>query len=289
MEEKKMKKLILWLIHSKLPMLGRIYAAIFNKKGYYTFSGWGLTTTSSYPPWVNTIKDKKNIHNIFLEIDQDLKERIKNKKFFSTENRHFTKLSEHYERLEYLKWRHYILFITSLYAAQYTKSKNKTFVECGVGDGFSAYYAINALKKKKIKFKCYLYDSWSSMKKKYLNQKELRLFKDNKYDYLDFDLVKKNFKHDNNVNFIRGYLPQSLKLKKLKKISWLSIDLNSAKPTVAVLDHLYKKIEKGGVIILDDYGGSGYVETKLAVDIFFRKKKSIVFQFPTGQAMIIKS
>ena len=87
---------------------------------------------------------------------------------------------------------------------------------------------------------------------------------------------------------MRGYLPESLKLKKIKKISWLSIDLNSSKPTISVLNHFYKKIEKGGIIILDDYGGGGYIETKKAVDIFFKKKNSIIFQLPTGQAIIIK-
>ncbi len=283
-----MKKFISWLIHSKIPIMGRIYAAIFNKKGYYTFSGWGLTTTTTFPPWFNTLNDKKNINNIFLKIHQNLKERVKDNRFTSTENRHFKTLSEHYERLEFLKWRHYILFISALYASQYTKSKIKTLIECGVGDGFSVFYAINALKEKKIRFNCYLYDSWGAMKKKYLNKEELKLFEDNKYDYLDFEVVKKNFKDEKNINFLRGYLPESLKLNKINKISWLSIDLNSAKPTISVLNHFYKKIEKGGIIILDDYGGSGYVETKKAVDIFFRKKNSIIFQLPTGQAIIIK-
>lgn len=276
------------LIYSKFSVIGRVYGALLNKKGYHTFSGWGLTTTSTFPPWTNVINEKKNIHKIFINIDNNLRERIKNKTFISTENRNFKNLKEHFDRLDYLKWRHYILFYSAVHAALHTKSKIKNFVECGVGDGFSIFYAINALKKFKINHNCFLFDSWGPMKKKFLNKKEQASFDENKYEFLNFDTVKKNFSKEKNIKFVRGYLPETLKSVKLKKISWLSIDLNSSKPTIKTLAYFYNKVEKGGIIILDDYGGGGYVETKFAVDKFFLKKKSLIFQIPTGQALIIK-
>ncbi len=284
-----MIKFIKKLIYSKIPLIGRLYGAIFNKKGFYTFSGWGLTTTASFPPWINISNNKEDLNNIFLEIDKTLRKKLKSNQFIATEHLGFKKLEHHDDRLDYLKWRHYLIFISTLYAAQLTKSKNKILVECGAADGISAFYAINALKRKKIDFKCYLYDSWGPMKKKFLNKIELKSFKENKYNFLNFEIIKKNYKSEKKVEFIKGYLPSTLKNKNLKNISWLSIDLNSAKPTIDVLNHFYNKIEIGGIIILDDYGGAGYIETKKAVDKFFQNKKSIVFQLPTGQAIIQKS
>ena len=284
-----MIKFLKWLIYSKIPLFGRLYGAIFNKKGFYTFSGWGLTTTSSFPPWVNIPNNKKDINNIFLEIDKTLRKKLKSNQFIATEHLKFKKLEDHDARLDYLKWRHYIIFVSTLYAARLTKSKNKILVECGAADGISAFYAINALKKKKIGFKCYLYDSWSPMKKEFLNNIELKSFENNKYNFLNFEIIKKNYKGEKKVQFIKGYIPTTLKNKILKKITWLSIDLNSAKPTIDVLNHFYDKIETGGIIILDDYGGGGYIETKKAVDKFFQDKNTIVFQLPTGQAIIQKS
>ena len=76
----KLVKIFKNFIWSKFPLLTRIYGAILNKKGFYTFQGWGLTTTSTFPPWVNILKNKLDFNNIFLKIDKDLKERIKKKK-----------------------------------------------------------------------------------------------------------------------------------------------------------------------------------------------------------------
>ena len=75
----------------------------------------------------------------------------------------------------------------------------------------------------------------------------------------------------------------------MKNITWLCIYLNSSKPTLKTLKFFYKKLTKNGIILLDDYAGSGYPETKLVVDRFFFSKKSIVFPIPTGQAIIIKN
>jgi len=282
-----MKKFIKLIIYVKFPMLGRLYGAIFNKESFHTFSGWGMKTTGTFPPWANIIKDKKNVHQVFIKIDQHLRRKIKDKKFDATDFKNYTSLQQHYERLDYLKWRSYIVYIATLHAAVHTKSKNKNFVECGVGDGFTAFYTVHTLKEKKIKFTCYLYDAWGGMKKQNVDKKDSGSYV-GKWKDLNFEMTKNNFKDFKNIRFIKGVLPQSLKKVSPKKISYLSIDLNSSTSTTEVLKYFYNKIEKNGIILLDDYGHANYIKTKKAVDIFFKNKKSIVFQIPTGQAIIIK-
>ena len=98
----------------------------------------------------------------------------------------------------------------------------------------------------------------------------------NKYDFLDIKNAKFNLGIYSDVAiFNQGNIPlifNKRKVKHPKKISWLHIDLNSAKPTIDVLKFFYKKVKKNGIILLDDYGGGGYIPTKLAVDKFMNNK-----------------
>ena len=83
---------------------------------------------------------------------------------------------------------------------------------------------------------------------------------------------KKKFK---NVKLIKGNiiktLPKFLERKKNLKISFLHLDMDVYKPTLFALEKLYSKVQKGGIILLDDYGGADGV-TK-AVNKFKKIKK----------------
>ena len=69
------------------------------------------------------------------------------------------------------------------------------------------------------------------------------------------------------------------------KISYLSIDLNSAIPTISALEHFYPILERNGIILFDDYGWEDYIETRKAINIFFNDKSGILMPLPTGQAI----
>ncbi|MFC0605118.1 TylF/MycF/NovP-related O-methyltransferase [Winogradskyella pulchriflava] len=57
------------------------------------------------------------------------------------------------------------------------------------------------------------------------------------------------------------------------KISLLHIDVDLYEPTKIVLEKLYKRVTKGGIIVLDDYGA--FAGTNKAVDDFFENKVEI--------------
>jgi len=71
---------------------------------------------------------------------------------------------------------------------------------------------------------------------------------------LDNLLKKKNF---NNYELIKGRvektLPSYCKKNSGNKIALLHIDLDVYQPTKFTLNYLYKKISKGGMILIDDY------------------------------------
>jgi hypothetical protein len=41
-------------------------------------------------------------------------------------------------------------------------------------------------------------------------------------------------------------------------------------------------------VLFDDYGWSGYQDTKVAVDAFFAGKRGVLLPMPTGQAIFFK-
>jgi hypothetical protein len=62
------------------------------------------------------------------------------------------------------------------------------------------------------------------------------------------------------------------------KISLLNLDVDIYEPSVVVLEQLYPRLSRGGVLVLDDYG-SFPGETK-AIDDFFADKKVKIRKFP---------
>ena len=277
---KKIKK-IFW---NNFPRLTKIYGAIFNKEPFHTFKGWGMTTTDNFPPWDDKYKnyliDNDNfikIHNQFLaKLDKD----------FTLSQYSYLNKSEKINRVNELMWRHYLL-CWSINFVKSNDEKNYNFVECGVADGMSAFYFINSLSDIKHKH-IYLYDSWSKMEKSNLTSSEQSNI--GKYEYLRFEETKKNLKEfENFIIYNKGTIKNNFDIfNNPEKICWISIDLNSAKATLDCLNFFYKKIIKDGIIILDDYGSIGYVDTRIVVDNFFKEKREKILQLPTGQAIIIK-
>jgi len=72
------------------------------------------------------------------------------------------------------------------------------------------------------------------------------------------------------------------------KVSLLNLDVDIYEPSVTILEHLYSRIVKGGVLVLDDYG-TFPGETK-AVDDFFKDQEISIRKFPycTTPSYIIK-
>jgi Macrocin-O-methyltransferase (TylF) len=62
------------------------------------------------------------------------------------------------------------------------------------------------------------------------------------------------------------------------KISLLNLDTDLYEPAVVILEHLYPRLQRGGVLILDDYG-TFPGETK-AVDDYFQGQKIEIRKFP---------
>ena len=84
-------------------------------------------------------------------------------------------------------------------------------------------------------------------------------------------------------------IPSYVKATPELKISLLNLDTDIYEPAVTILEHLYPRITKGGILMLDDYG-THPGETK-AVDEYFKNKTVEIKKFPFAMTpcYIIKS
>lgn len=74
----------------------------------------------------------------------------------------------------------------------------------------------------------------------------------------------------NDITFIKGWFQETLPDYKPNKIALLRLDGDLYESTLVCLEHLFKSVSKGGVVIIDDYGLEG---CKLACDEYFAKIK----------------
>lgn len=123
-------------------------------------------------------------------------------------------------------------------------------------------------------------------RKKHIEISQESISKEQLYDVLHHKGI------NNRVELIEGDItetvPKYVKEHPDLKISLLNLDVDIYEPTVIILEHLYPRIEKGGILTLDDYGKFPG-ETK-AVDDYFKDKNVEIkkFSFCTYPRFIIK-
>lgn len=281
-----------WL-YTNYPSSKKVIISFFEKHNFLrrilfigrtpTFTGWGMTTCTA-TPW-GTDQKLGVIEHDFSRTHKALVDLVSTHKFALSQ----LKDSNELETLENLRWRHYIVYWSSHYAAQNTRVAVKNIVECGVCDGLTSFYAMSAVANQTSNWAAYLYDAWAEMKEDLLLASE----KKNKmsYGYLDVALTKKNLEPFQSCTiFNKGFIPDSFGVSQNpESIVWLHIDLNSAAPTLAALDFFWDRLESGGVILFDDYNWIGYEDTKKVILDWLSTRAGTLLPLPTGQAIIFKA
>ena len=177
----------------------------------------------------------------------------------------------------------------NLWAIYHAKLLNGDFVECGVWRAATAkanmvYIDFQNMDDRKY----YLFDTFCGLTKEYSDSESYEMYKN---DYKDdvYSFVVDVFKENHNVIIVRGPVPDTLTKVNIRRVAYLSIDMNCAFPEIEALKYFWPKIVPGGLIILDDYGWGGVHEKqKQAHDAFAESVGVKILTLPTGQGMIIK-
>ena len=114
------------------------------------FSGWGMTSIHELP-WIDDFQG-----DAFRKASFDLNKVMKfdRKKF-----------GYYYSHTEELLWRHWNIAYAVNWMSRFTQVNEYNFVECGVGQGFSTFFAMreaSSIPKIGSNFSMHLYDSWKA-------------------------------------------------------------------------------------------------------------------------------
>ena len=174
------------------------------------------------------------------------------------------------------------------------------FVECGVwkGGNLILYELLN--QKYNLDKKVFGFDTFEGMPMpgehdyKYNNVSAIDLYNrkvkiENNWCKSTLDEVKGNILTECsnvNINLIKGKVENTLLVKENipDKISILRLDTDFYESTKIELEILFPKLEKNGILIIDDYGT--YKGARKAVDEYFKKKAFLIYIDHTCRLLI---
>ncbi len=128
------------------------------------------------------------------------------------------------------------------------------FVECGTGRGMMMSAALHSLENwnaaNKNLYLCDTFEPFGIDPESGRNDKRFGVRDTYAKSLSD---VEANFSEWKRINFVVGFVPDSLQSVVLEKVAFLHIDLNNAVAEVGALRHFWPKVVKGGIIVLDDF------------------------------------
>lgn len=167
------------------------------------------------------------------------------------------------------------------------------FVECGVWRGGQAMLAAHTLLESgDITRKLWLYDTYAGMAKPTdidvtIGESKQAIEKwekenregHNKWAYASLDEVKRNmystgYRKDK-IEFVKGKVEDTIPGTSPEKISLLHLDTDFYESTYHELMHLYPVLERGGILLIDDYGS--WEGARKAVDQYIQENKISIF------------
>ncbi|HEX4604468.1 MAG TPA: TylF/MycF/NovP-related O-methyltransferase [Candidatus Angelobacter sp.] len=154
--------------------------------------------------------------------------------------------------------------------------------ECGVLAGSSSYLICRAFPDRMH----FMFDSFEGLS-------ELAACDEGYFEKNDLgcglDILKENLKEFTNTSYHKGWIPERFKDVESKKFAFVHIDVQLYQPTRDSFEFFYPRMNKGGIILCDDYGFSTCPGAKQAVDEFFVDKPEKIIWLSGGSAFVVKA
>jgi O-methyltransferase len=187
----------------------------------------------------------------------------------------------------HIEWRVHVL----LWAASCAAKLEGDFVECGVNTGIFSLAVCEYLDFNRTGKSFYLFDTFCGIPPEQVAEEERKLGRmaENQEMYSEcFDIARRNFAPYPNAHLVRGKVPDTLRSVAIRKVCYLSIDMNIVAPEIAAIEFFWDRLSPGAPVILDDYGWSNYRLQKEAMDRFAESKGVAILNLPTGQGLLLK-
>ena len=168
---------------------------------------------------------------------------------------------------------------------QLPKNVDGDTAECGAYKGATSYL-ICAFIQQHAQFKTHhIFDSFERLNKP--NKEDGDYWKEGNLTTSE-ETCRSNLSQFDFVKYYKGWIPERFSDVQALTFSFVHIDVDLYQPTLDSISFFYERLNKGGIMICDDYGFSTCPGAKKAMDEFFMNKAEPVLMLTTGQAFIIK-
>lgn len=177
---------------------------------------------------------------------------------------------------------------TVLWAVQQVKDLDGDFVELGVFKGHTTLFVAEYLEFAAWRQKWTLYDTFDGIPDDQLDKgwrEKNEVYKGT----FSYEEVRDRFAAFDNIEVVKGRVPEVLAKGAPEKISFLHMDMNNATAEIAALDCLFDRIVPGGVIVFDDYMWAASRAQYEAEKAWFAARGLVVLPLPTGQGVFVKA
>ncbi len=102
------------------------------------------------------------------------------------------------------------------------------------------------------------------------------------------DIVRKNLTGFSAYELHKGWIPERFADVAEKRFAFVHIDVDLYQPTLDSMHFFYDRMNRGGIIVCDDYGFSTCPGATKAVDEFLSDKAEKMIALPDGGGFLIK-
>lgn len=183
-----------------------------------------------------------------------------------------------------IEWRTHVL----LYFAKLAKKINGPYIEFGTGKGWMATAIASSGLLQESDKKMYLFDTFTPEKVDQRSGNKLSGETDPHYA-IDPDSISPLLLNHDRIFCIVGNVTETLfpNLMLLENPAFVHFDLNSADMEEFCFRNIYPKLQKGCIIVLDDYGFLNLEAQQVVWDRLSEEFEFSILSLPTGQGIIL--
>jgi O-methyltransferase len=158
--------------------------------------------------------------------------------------------------------------------------------ECGVFNGAGSYIICKVTQEDRLHHRTHhLFDSFEGLSRpsefdgKHWREGDLSC---------PMKTVTENLSEFNNISIHKGWIPQCFSEVEHKSFCFVHIDVDLYQPTLDSIEFFYPRMNKGGLILCDDYGFTTCPGAKKAINEFLQDKKEKMVSLSGGGGFLIK-